>query len=829
MMERLYYALANGTDVVSVGPEKVTFRSDTGSLALEGESAVVFAERILPLLDGRRALEEVAATLPSLPVEQLRAHLDALVDAHVLVRSASPRAGSTPPPNDAFLALLESIGLPREKAADRLQALHVVALGLEGAGAHAVVALAGAGVGRITLVDPFPCSAGDLAALPHTSASAVGRPRQDIVRELLADRASKSRVESGPAHEIDKDSVLEMTRGASLVLATFDRAFAAANQWVNRASIETGVPALFGQMQGHRWIAGPLVIPDETACYLCWRMRSIACSEDFASAMAYEEYLDQQRHPQGGSRPVIPSLHAHLGSVLATEALKMFLALGTLTLAGRIQEYDALAGTLLSHHVLFRPECPACAKKKPLTDAATNLSAAVQRGDILAAQPFLVSPRCGIVRTVRTVLKDPSEPEIPYVSRAELANHRFLSETGDEFIVGSGKGFTPEEARASALGEAIERYSASLTATDDIRSATCDELPGRWLDPRRLVLYRPEQYAHLAYSPYKNGTQMGWLPCRSFLTTESVHVPAIAVFMAYDVRHEGEFIAPITSNGLAAGPTLADALRSAALEVIERDAFLHMWLHRLRATRVDAATHPDARVMGVVRAYDRRGVRMELFRLTIDHAIPVFAALGVEDRGASDGPAVVVGLGADLVPAVAARRAILEVAQVRPALRVRLRSEEAKQRVAELLEDPHRVTSLDDHDLLYTSRTMIGAFDFLRNAECVPMEWSATIPDAERMEVRDAKTGALDDLRTIARQLDAMGTELLYRDLTTADVRPFGLHTVRALIPDFQPIHFGRAERRLGGTRLYEVPRRLGLRSTNATIDDLNDLPHPLA
>jgi ribosomal protein S12 methylthiotransferase accessory factor len=97
------------------------------------------------------------------------------------------------------------------------------------------------------------------------------------------------------------------------------------------------------------------------------------------------------------------------------------------------------------------------------------------------------------------------------------------------------------------------------------------------------------------------------------------------------------------------------------------------------------------------------------------------------------------------------------------------------------------------------------------------------------MEVRDAETGALDDLRTIARQLDAMGTELLYRDLTTADVRPFGLHTVRALIPDFQPIHFGRAERRLGGTRLYEVPRRLGLRSTNATIDDLNDLPHPLA
>jgi ribosomal protein S12 methylthiotransferase accessory factor len=819
----VYYALANGTDVVPVGPAKVLFRSDTASLALEGESAVVFAERILPLLDGRRGLAEVAATLPNLALTELRAHLDALVDARVLVRSPSPRGIEAPDGGDGFLSLLENLGMPRESAAARLEALHVVVFGLEGAGAYAADALARAGAGRLTLVDPYACTAGDIGVLPRADAAMeaamVGRPRQDVVRDALSRTSPRSRIDIASSDPLEKESVLEMAHGASLLLATFDRAFSAASQWVNRASLESGVPALFGQVQGHRWIAGPLVIPEETACYLCWRMRSIACHEDFASAMAYEEYLDSQRDPRGGSRPVMPSMHAHLGSVLATESLKMFLALGTLTLAGRIQEYDALAGTLTSHTVLFRPECPACAKKKPRDAGASfDLSDPGPRGDILAAEPALVSARCGIVRSLRSVPKDPSEPAIPHVVRAELANHRFLSETGDEFIIGSGKGFTPAEAKASALGEAVERYSASLWADEDVRFATRDELTSPSLDPRRLVLYRPEQYAHLKYSPYEDGTRMGWMASRSVVTGETMYVPAIGVFMAYNVHDAGEFIAPITSNGLAAGPTLADAVRSAALEVIERDAFLNMWLHRLQGTRVDAATHPDARVVAVVRAYARRGVRMEVFRLAIDHPIPVFAALGVQERARNDGPAVVVGLGADLVPAIAARRAILEVAQVRPALRIRLRSDEAMRRVAELVEDPHRVTSLDDHDLLYTSHAMIGAFEFLRAADCGPIEWQ----NGERSSVTD-------ELRTIAGHLERMGTDLLYCNLTTADLLPFGLHTVRVLIPDFQPIHFGRSERRLGGTRLYEVPRRLGLRQTTVTVDELNNLPHPLA
>jgi ribosomal protein S12 methylthiotransferase accessory factor len=55
-----------------------------------------------------------------------------------------------------------------------------------------------------------------------------------------------------------------------------------------------------------------------------------------------------------------------------------------------------------------------------------------------------------------------------------------------------------------------------------------------------------------------------------------------------------------------------------------------------------------------------------------------------------------------------------------------------------------------------------------------------------------------------------------------------GLRTVRVIVPGFQPLHFGH-EPRLGGRRLYELPRRLGISEVPARPELLNTDPHPLA
>lgn len=51
---------------------------------------------------------------------------------------------------------------------------------------------------------------------------------------------------------------------------------------------------------------------------------------------------------------------------------------------------------------------------------------------------------------------------------------------------------------------------------------------------------------------------------------------------------------------------------------------------------------------------------------------------------------------------------------------------------------------------------------------------------------------------------------------------------VRTLATGLQPIHFGYGEERLGGTRLYRLPRLLGYGTSDRNEASLNPCPHPL-
>lgn len=433
--------------------------------------------------------------------------------------------------------------------------------------------------------------------------------------------------------------------------------------------------------------------------------------------------------------------------------------------------------------------------------------------DILALQDWLVSPLCGIVRELSRVHKDPVEPALPVVWRAVIANHQFSADKVETTNTASGKGLDHDTARRGALGEAVERYCALRLPMERIRIGPAESLPGPALDPKSLVLYAEDQYPALEYAPYVEGMSLAWVEARSLDGGGPVWVPAEAAFFG---RAEGiPPLAQATSNGLAAGASHSSATLGALCEVIERDAFIIAWYNRLPARRIDWRTLPDAGVRGVAESYARRGVAIELYRLPADHDIPVFVAIGFEDR--PGGLAAVVGLGCDLSPARAAAGAILEVGQVRSPLRQRARQPASLERRDLLVAEPWRVAELEDHDLLYTDPRMVSAFDFWRTGALAEQAWDEPSADVETR------------LASVAGALAGIGARACICDLTTPDIAALGLHVVRAIIEDFQPIHFGEPEFRLGGRRLYELPARLGFAAGPAARADLNPLPHPVA
>ncbi|HYD37244.1 MAG TPA: YcaO-like family protein [Allosphingosinicella sp.] len=434
--------------------------------------------------------------------------------------------------------------------------------------------------------------------------------------------------------------------------------------------------------------------------------------------------------------------------------------------------------------------------------------------DILALEPRLVSPLCGIVRRLHRVYKDTAEPPKPFIWRAEISNHRFAPSPGEHVTTASGKGCDHDSARRGALGEAVERYCALRLPLEGVRIAPRCELPGRALDPRALVLYSDDQYAALPYARYEEAMALDWVEGECLTEPGPCWLPVQAIYLS---ESEGlPLLAQQTSNGLAAGATKADATLRALLEIVERDAFMAAWYNRLEGAPVDWRGLPDDGARGVAESYRRRGVDIRLVRLPADHRIPVFAAIGLDP--APGGIAAVVGLGCDLSPARAAAGAILEVGQVRPALRMRLRQDGTRERREALVADPSQVSDLEDHDLLYTDARMLGAFDMWLQGPAAAGDW--TEPEA---------AGAAARLEALLAEIAATGAAAHACDITTPDIAALGLSVVRAVAEDFQPIHFGEGEARLGGRRLYDLPRRLGRAAAAATRASLNPLPHPLS
>lgn len=433
--------------------------------------------------------------------------------------------------------------------------------------------------------------------------------------------------------------------------------------------------------------------------------------------------------------------------------------------------------------------------------------------DLAGIADRLVDARTGIVSQFGAVPRDPSEVPIPYVWRAKVANHRFLPEHDEDRATCSGKGMTRSQAWASCLGEAVERYSGACWSPDELLVTRRGELTGRSLDPRELVLYADGQYPSLKYSRYRDDAELAWVRGRSLVYGDEVWLPAIAVLMDYPVQNPGEFLFPITSNGLAAGPTPHDAVLNALNEVLERDAMLIAWLNRLPGHPHDALLHPDQAVRRLARLYRRRGVELQLVELPTDHPVSVFMGIALHTDG-TEGPSAAVGLGADMDPVEAARKAALEVGQVRPSIRRRARLV-SPERVAELAADPLKVASMEDHALLYADPSTAWAFRFLFGE---PREWE----DRPRVDAATA-------LRRLVEHFRGVGQDVLYVDLTPADMASLGLFTARVVVPGFQPIWFGRGERRLGGRRMFEFAFRQGLSPAVTEPGALNPMPHPIA
>lgn len=664
----------------------------------------------------------------------------------------------------------------------------------------------------------------------------LGFDADDAVRRL--DAATLDVLALGRAGELDIDAALrgtglpvtrhrelrEVPESARFLLVVTDDYQRAELRSINREACRRGLPWMPVRPYGESAWFGPMVTPGETACFECLHVR-------LHSKNLSQSYFRQRGALRGDPVPTALGLASGTTAALALAAHAVAVRLARpaevptedARRAGDVTTVDL--GTLRSvrHRLDPRPQCAVCGDSTLQTDrmaAPVRLQsrAAVTTGDgghramspedFTARYRHFVSPITGPVSHL-TEMPRHGEDLFVYTAGQNFAvPMRGLADLRAGLrSLSCGKGKSRAQAEASALGEAIERYSGLFHGDEPRVLARWSELgPDRAVHPNTLHHFSEAQFRnrddwnarpshfHWVGDQLDPDAQIEWTPVYSLTRERHILVPTSALFYAFQPE-ASPFNASSNSNGCAAGSSLEDAVLQGFMELVERDATAIWWYNRLRRRRIDLDSFDDPYVSAWREQYRRLGREAWVLDITTDLGIPTVVAVSRRtDKPAQD---ILFALGSHFDLGIAVGRALSEMNQFLSP-------------VADMPSDGTGSYRFDD----------VAQVEFWKTATIEDNPFLA--PDDSLQPVRsgdyeDLSTGDLAaDVRTAQRIVEEAGMEMLVLDQTRVDI---GLPVVRVIVPGLR--HFWP---RFAPGRLYEVPVRRGWLDSPTPEDELNPI-----
>jgi adenylyltransferase/sulfurtransferase len=354
----------------SSGDEILLITSERRKITLKGRGFREFFQVVIPLLDGYHTIEQIQEAVADLfTADSLLQGLELLAANHVLEEGDTGLL--TPELRDRLtpqLNFFHELQLAPDTIQHQLLQATVTIVGLGGAGASTALALAAAHVGTIRCIDSSAVAMTDLLVNPLYTRQTIGQPRVDVIGEMVANLTDAVTIVPNPAALEDDAAVLAAIRESHFVICCLDAGQSSLIYKLNRACLQAGIPWTSGMASGFEGIVGPTVSPYETACYLCYKMRAVACSENPEEEFAFQRLLDRRKHDDSDRRENLSVGAGMIGNMLALEALKVLTGALEPSLLGKIAVIDFLHFSMKKHMVLRKPWCPACGS----TGQATN-------------------------------------------------------------------------------------------------------------------------------------------------------------------------------------------------------------------------------------------------------------------------------------------------------------------------------------------------------------------------------------------------------------------------------------------------------------------------
>lgn len=252
--------------------------------------------------------------------------------------------------------------------------------------------------------------------------------------------------------------------------------------------------------------------------------------------------------------------------------------------------------------------------------------------------------------------------EITHLDRVGIPVYSAIRPAAAEGAVSiyAGKGATKPQAKASAMMESFERYSAELHADhkqkfiNGVFEGSEGEL-NRYIRPSLLIL------PNLLFDP--ETAEVEWVRSTNLKDDKDVLVPANAVYHPY-VPERSVKLFQSNTNGLASGNRLEEAVFHGIMEVVERDAWSIFESKRQSKPEINCENTENQIIKNILTMFNDAGIHVKLVDLTDDVEITTVAAVS-DDTVLKDPALLTLGVGTHLDPEVAVIRALTEVAQSR--------------------------------------------------------------------------------------------------------------------------------------------------------------------
>jgi ribosomal protein S12 methylthiotransferase accessory factor len=367
---------------------------------------------------------------------------------------------------------------------------------------------------------------------------------------------------------------------------------------------------------------------------------------------------------------------------------------------------------------------------------------------------------------------------IPTYSSVVPRSHDLLS-------VYNGKGTTKELAKVGALMEAIERHAAT-TLSGPFLYGSYNELSRKEnvLDPAKTGLRLRKSYT--------NDSKLAWIKGFDLCSQQEILVPVELAGYNLLGQYGEPCYASSTTNGLASGNTIEEAICHALCELIERDAWtiaeiLSHWLPYARQKAKmqemgeqralnsadiddDVSLYPNIDVSqanGTLRSlfskFQKAGLEVMVKDITSDLQVPTVFATVVDSSGANISRSH-TGLGTHPDVHVAITRALTEVAQ-------------------------SRVVDIQGvrEDIVFSAEKAIGASHTKRVSTLNRRSWYHKASPQTRLlsELpRYVHSDILDDIHFMLTRLQQANlTQTIVVDLTHPEV---GIPVVRVIVPGLE-------------------------------------------